>query len=663
MKDTNNIWLLVGRETEGNNIKNYILMDYNGCTQFVQKRSIVKFCREHEVINVQLSGDSITGKGIAITALPRYTKQQGFGLQQVSGMSQAEVIQMAQPLINQYMQRKEAAQQRKEANSQESQKAKQNEYVVNKLIIIEDLIVTALAMKDITNELASSEHITRYIKQIDIDNAEGDSLDNLIRRNGVNGLANGLLDRLDKIKVRIQKYNLDRNYGVQADKLKGLCDELKKAHSETKDIIKNNKMQDNKQISLLKEPDTELDDIPIVEDTTDMICVDMYEDEIPVVEDIGSDGTAVEQCDSYDISAIEDIFSKPEETAEEKLNINDVISELFFSNDGYKTNKNNSNVDVIEDYRTWDNYGFKAVTFITTLYYHKDNKFRVTINIPPISQVRGFTVSKAEFPGNYAIKINRDNINKAKEVLQNYIDSTLIYYREADEILYSTINAIKALNKDIKGLNNNLDTIYKIFMNQEIATAESPDDFIRYINLSNNNLLDNMRETYNNVVKYNIIITDAHLFKKYAEELESKLDKLCKKLKSKIYEYHTQLERNARKFEEEQAIYSNINNIARDIGEEAKFKAFTIDDMMAALEKIDIQFYYSKLENLSEGNLVVRLYEPVIDYLKKCIGNLITEYDNQLGRAIDIIESSESIIDTKASTSEINEALKQFSDI
>lgn len=40
MKNTGNIWLLVGRETEGNNIKNYILMDYNGCTQFVQKRSI-----------------------------------------------------------------------------------------------------------------------------------------------------------------------------------------------------------------------------------------------------------------------------------------------------------------------------------------------------------------------------------------------------------------------------------------------------------------------------------------------------------------------------------------------------------------------------------------------------------------------------------------------
>ena len=35
MKDTNNIWLLVGRETDGNNTKNYILMEwvYSICTK------------------------------------------------------------------------------------------------------------------------------------------------------------------------------------------------------------------------------------------------------------------------------------------------------------------------------------------------------------------------------------------------------------------------------------------------------------------------------------------------------------------------------------------------------------------------------------------------------------------------------------------------------
>lgn len=318
-----NMWLLVGRETEGNNIKNYILMDYNGCTQFVQKRSIAKFCKEHDVINVQVCGGNITGKGIAITALPRYVKQQEFGLQQVSGMSQAEVIQMAQPLINQYMQKKEDAQKRKETNSPEAQKSKQSEYVIKKLIAIEDLITIALAMKDITNELASSEHITRYIKQIDIDNADGDSLDNIIRRQGVTGLANGLSNRLDKIKERVHKQSLDKTFISQADKLKAKCDELKRLHSETKDIIKSNRGIEKEQGKLLNKQLTEVDSIPIVDDVSDMISVEAYDSsadisEIPVVEDVESDSISVEQCENYDISAIEDIFNKPEETTEEK---------------------------------------------------------------------------------------------------------------------------------------------------------------------------------------------------------------------------------------------------------------------------------------------------------------------------------------------------------
>lgn len=318
MKDANNIWLLVGRETDGNNTKNYILMDYNGCTQFIQKRSIIKFCREHEVVNVQLSGNSITGKGIAITALPRYVKQQGFGLQQVGGMSQNEVIQLAQPLINQYIQKKDAAQQRKEANSPDAQKAKQNEYVVNKLIIIEDIIITALAMKDITNELASNEHITRYLKQIDIDNADGDSLTSLVTRNGVTGLVNGLVDRLDRLNSRITKYSLDKSLRIKISELKSKCNDIRDLHNKTKQIIRDNREQDKKQISLLKEQSTELYDIPVVDDiSSDMIAVD-FSDDVPILEDVGTDAIEVEQCDFSEIASIEDIFKREEPSKEDK---------------------------------------------------------------------------------------------------------------------------------------------------------------------------------------------------------------------------------------------------------------------------------------------------------------------------------------------------------
>ena len=330
MKNTGNIWLLVGRETEGNNIKNYILMDYNGCTQFVQKRSIAKFCKEHEVINVQLSGDSITGKGIAITALPRYVKQQGFGLQQVSGVSQAEVIQMAQPLINQYMQKKDAELRKKQEDSTEAQKDKQNNYVLNKLSVIENLINIALNMKDITNELASNGQFTRYIKQIDIDNAEGDSLTNLIQRQGVNGLANGLLNRLDRLKDRIHKQGLNKAFISQADELKTKCEEIKKLHSETKSIIKNSRTNEAEQDKLLSKQITEVDDIPVIEDSSDMIQVD-YEDTIPIVDDIGAGDIEIDQNDIVKLDSIHDIFKQEQPSKEDKETQNkiDELCDLY----------------------------------------------------------------------------------------------------------------------------------------------------------------------------------------------------------------------------------------------------------------------------------------------------------------------------------------------
>lgn len=226
-------------------------------------------------------------------------------------MSQDEVIQLAQPLISQYIQKKETEQQRKIESSPEIQKAKQNEYVINKLIIIEDLVVTALAMKDITNELASNEHITRYIKQIDIDNAEGDSLDNLITRYGVNGLVNGLLNRLDRLNTRITRYNLDKS-------LRNKCNEIKDLHEKTKRIINDNKNQEKKQSILLEKQPTEINNIPIVEDDIDMIEVDIGWSEIPVLEDVGTEAIEVEQGDFSEISSIEDIFKREEPSKEDK---------------------------------------------------------------------------------------------------------------------------------------------------------------------------------------------------------------------------------------------------------------------------------------------------------------------------------------------------------
>lgn len=93
------IYLIVGKIVDGNNVKSYVVMSENGNTQLVKKASILKFCRDNNVLNVTVSKNSLTGKGIMLSNIPKYKDTGMFGMQQMSGMSQAEVIQLAQPYI------------------------------------------------------------------------------------------------------------------------------------------------------------------------------------------------------------------------------------------------------------------------------------------------------------------------------------------------------------------------------------------------------------------------------------------------------------------------------------------------------------------------------------------------------------------------------------
>ena len=225
------IYLIVGKIVDGNNVKSYVVMSENGNTQLVKKASILKFCRDNNVLNVTVSKNSLTGKGIMLSNIPKYKDTGMFGMQQMSGMSQAEVIQLAQPYIEKYKQDKINKQTKQNNNND---KTKQEQYVMSKIDIIELLINYALQMKNVTNEMASNGDFTKYIKQIDIDNAEGDSLDNLIKRQGVIGLANGLIDRLNRLKNRVKKFGLDKNLLSMIEHLEKECEQLRKLHSETK---------------------------------------------------------------------------------------------------------------------------------------------------------------------------------------------------------------------------------------------------------------------------------------------------------------------------------------------------------------------------------------------------------------------------------------------
>jgi hypothetical protein len=207
---------------------------------------------------------------------------------------------MAQPLIEQYNNKKALEQQKKEENSPDAIKEKRTNYVKDKLNIIGQILNIALAMKDITNEMASDGQFTRYIKQIDIDNAEGDSLNKLIQRQGVNGLANGLEDRLTRLNERIDKYNLDKGLKATVKRLKGDCKTLKEMHTSTKKLISLNKQEEVREEKEQKETEKQRhqEEIAVVseEELEDAIAIEEPQEDIAVVsEEELEDAIALEE--------------------------------------------------------------------------------------------------------------------------------------------------------------------------------------------------------------------------------------------------------------------------------------------------------------------------------------------------------------------------------
>lgn len=508
------VCLIIGKVVEGNSVKSYVVMNENGSTQLVKRVSIFKFCRDNDVLNVTVSKNSLTGKGVMLSNIPKYKDTGIFGMQQVGGMSQEEVMQLAQPYIEQYRQNKQRKQS-KQNNSND--KSKQEQYVMSKIDIIELLINCALQMKNITNEMASNGDFTRYIKQIDIDNAEGDSLDNLIKRQGVNGLAKGLLDRLNRLKNRVKKFGLNKNLLVMIEHLEKECEQLKKLHSETKQIIKQNKdkesieEKENRQLESDAESEN-IDDIPVVEDAhIDAIEIDTSDKyiqsiddifgDIPVVDDAADDGVLV-TVENDSIPIVDDVSNDsvpvtPEKEAnsiekeaksiekEEKLDIKNVIDELFLSHDGYKTQDHSSKNGITAEYRSWDQFGMSIVDILTIIYKGKDNRFMVRAEIPPLFNVKGYNAGIFKFPGDYTVKITRENIDKAKSELQNYISNAVQIYAEADKILDEQYKLHKQLKKEIMRARKNLELEYALYSSQDIISLTQDidivDNFIDYI--------------------------------------------------------------------------------------------------------------------------------------------------------------------------------------
>ena len=247
-----NIWLVVGKEVDGNEVKKYMLLSDSGNRQSLTKNQLIRFCKSNEVVNIQTAGDNITGKGISLNSIARYKRSNQFGLDFIGGLSEQQVISAAQPYIQQ-LRESEARKQREQLNKLNNNNSSKLETIRKKLFMYNNILNEASKMKDLTNLYASDSRLTRYLKQIDIENTDDESLSKMIERQGVNGLAKEIRNRIHKVNKRATEYKLtdslmQENNGVTVkqaiNQLLSKCDEIEKLHAETKKIIKDNKNND-----------------------------------------------------------------------------------------------------------------------------------------------------------------------------------------------------------------------------------------------------------------------------------------------------------------------------------------------------------------------------------------------------------------------------------
>lgn len=610
------IYLIVGKIVNGNNVKSYVVMGENGNTQLIRKVSILKFCKDNDVLNVTTSKSGLTGKGIMLSNIPKYKDTGMFGVQQVGGMSQAEVIQLAQPYIEKYKQDKVNKQAKQDNNNG---KTKQEQYVLNKIDIIELLINYALKMKNITNEMASNGDFTRYIKQIDIDNAEGDSLDNLIKRQGVNGLANGLLDRLNKLKDRVKKFGLDNNLLVMIGHLENECEQLRKLHSETKEIIKQNRdrenieEKENRQLENTIEKEN-LDDIPVVEDAhIDAIEISVPETHIENIGDIFSDIPVVDDADEGGILVpLEDELENIE-----RLDINNVLDELFISHEGYSKQNSSSKNDITAEYKSWDNFGMSVASIITIIYKGNDNKFMIEASIPTIYKVKGYNTGSFKFPGDYTVKITRDNIDKAKIGLQDYISNTIQVYTDADRMLSEQCQLSKQLLDEIDTARKSISTEWSFYLMSQYSNT----GFVDYIKNGLVNRTRNALKTWDSFgINPNLVLST---------KVKNKLDLLVREARKTEEQYIKEKEK--QQAEERKQIKKNGTTHSY---EDATFKEQleTIidraDDVLSNIDRISesLSDMYSSYREYSSGEYI----SPFVKRAETILLSIFAKFSREL---------------------------------
>lgn len=121
------IWLLVGREFEGSSVKHYFVKSNNGgCKQLTYKQ-FVGFANQHNVINAKVSGQGgLKGVGVDLNLIPRYKRVNG-QLIQYGGVREAEIVRLAQPVIQKLYEKQQADVMKREQIRMQRQQVREKE--------------------------------------------------------------------------------------------------------------------------------------------------------------------------------------------------------------------------------------------------------------------------------------------------------------------------------------------------------------------------------------------------------------------------------------------------------------------------------------------------------------------------------------------------------
>ena len=242
------LWLVVGREMHQNKLKHVCLLSNTGKRKMMTVNQLSTFSNKNKVVNVKAYGEQLQGVGISLLSIPTYKKDAMGQMVQVSGTSEQAIINAAQPFINKIMEEEQRKEARK--NAPDADKESKINFIIDKLQLCYNILNELENTKSLTNEKLLIERVSRYTKQLDIDNAD-DSIQNNVTRYGITGLVKSVDTRISRCKERAKKYNLlKENIRERTgfDTIQSLCEmmfqkveNVKKQHKITYDLIKEGK--------------------------------------------------------------------------------------------------------------------------------------------------------------------------------------------------------------------------------------------------------------------------------------------------------------------------------------------------------------------------------------------------------------------------------------